>query len=278
MKRVIIILTLLSIKVQAQVNLNFDKRYVECEDKWVAFTINKDSTYNYGFIYIDEQAGLTLNSEGTFKPQKDGTFEIKKIKDASLKVRLEPNSVKVAIIPENLFKDLQIEPIPEWLKFYKSDLNTVKRQYKWGFIYNGWNECEKALSFLMKANEIDPDFEGLAVELAFSYNCLKEYKKAVEILEIAIAKNPADAYINKEYIYSLTKTDGIEKATKQFYNSTKVLKDNSYNAENCYNIIQYYYKQKDKKNFNIWYDELNKWPNDNKQIPTYADQMKKDLE
>lgn len=277
MKNLIIILTLLSIKVQAQVNLTFDKRFVECEDKWVAFKINEDSSYNYGFIYIDPQAGLTLNSEGTFKPKQNGSYEIEKIKETNIKVRLEPNSVKVAIIPENLFKDLQIEQIPEWLKFYKTDINTAKRQYKWGYMYNGWNECAKALPFLIKAKELDPDFEGLAVEFSFSYNCLKKYEKAVEILDEAITKNPTDAYVNKEYIYSLIGAAEIEKATKQFYTSTKVLTDNSFNAENCFNIMQYYYKQKDKKNFKIWYDELKEWPNENEQITKYSNKMKNEL-
>jgi hypothetical protein len=113
MNRIIILIILLSFKVQAQVNLNFDKRSVECEDEWVAFQMNKDSSYNYGFIYIDTQAGLTLNSEGTFKTKQDGSFEIKKISETNIKVRLEPNNVKVAIIPENLYKNLQIEEIPE---------------------------------------------------------------------------------------------------------------------------------------------------------------------
>lgn len=276
MNKIIILFALLSFKVQAQVNLNFDKRFVECEDKWVAFKMNEDTTYNYGFIYIDFEAGLTFNSEGTFKPKQDGSFEIKK-SEMNVKVRLEPNNVKVAIIPDNLFKNLQIEAIPEWLKFYKTDLNTANRQYQWGYMYNGWNECEKALPFLLKAKELDPKFEGLAVELAFSYNCLKDFNKAIEILEDELTRNPSDAYVNKEYIYSVTKTNDIEKAIKQFYNSIKTIKENTYNAENCFNIMEFYYRQKNKKNFTVWYNELKKWPNENKQINKYAELMKKEL-
>ncbi|MDH7444811.1 tetratricopeptide repeat protein [Aquimarina sp. 2201CG14-23] len=277
MNRIIIFFTVLSFSVQAQVNLNFDKRFVECEDKWVAFKVDEDGSHQYGFIYIDDQAGLTLNSEGTFKPKNDGSFEISKMEGANIKVRLEPNNVKVAIIPEKLFKDLQIKKIPEWLKLYKTDINTAKRQYKWGFMYNGWNECEKALSFLLKAKDLDPEFEGLAVEIAFSYNCLEDYYKAIEILEYEIKTNPSNAYVNKEYIFSVTKTDNIEKATTQFYNSIKTIKKDPYQAENCFNIMQFYYIQKDKDNFNKWYTELKKWPNENKQIDQYAELMKKDL-
>ena len=278
MKKIILILvTFISFQLQAQLELDFNKRFVESEDKWVAFQMNDDSTYNYGFIYIDAQAGLTLNSEGTFKPLDDGSFEVKKIKETNIKVRLEPNNVKVAIIPNDLFQSLEIPESPEWLKHYKTDVNTVERQYKWGYMYNGWGECKKALPFLLKAKTIDPNFKGLIVELAYSYNCIKEYSKAIEILEEEIKKKPEDAYINKEFIYSFSKTNAIEKAVNQYYKSIKEIDDNSYNAENCFNIMQFYYKKKDKKNFNKWYKELKKWPNNNKQIDKYADLYKKEL-
>ena len=278
MKKIILILvTFISFQLQAQLELDFNKRFVESEDKWVAFQMNDDSTYNYGFIYIDAQAGLTLNSEGTFKPLDDGSFEVKKIKETNIKARLEPNNVKVAIIPNDLFQSLEIPESPEWLKYYKTDVNTVERQYKWGYMYNGWGECKKALPFLLKAKTIDPNFKGLIVELAYSYNCIKEYSKAIEILEEEIKKKPEDAYINKEFIYSVSKTNAIEKAVNQYYKSIKEIDDNSYNAENCFNIMQFYYKKKDKKNFNKWYKELKKWPNNNKQIDKYADLYKKEL-
>ncbi len=45
-----------SIQAKGQTLLNFNKRFVESEDRWVAFQIDKDSTFTYGFIYIDEQA------------------------------------------------------------------------------------------------------------------------------------------------------------------------------------------------------------------------------
>lgn len=72
--------------------------------------------------------------------------------------------------------------------------------------------------------------------------------------------------MNKEYIYTLTKNKKIDKATEQFNSSIKTIKDKQYNAENCYNILQYFYFQKDKTNFNKWYDELLKHPIENKMI------------
>jgi tetratricopeptide (TPR) repeat protein len=277
MKYTFILFILLTFKLNAQIDLKFDKRFVECEDKWVTFRMSEDSTYTFGFIYIDEQAGLTLNREGKFKINKDNTLSVEKLKETNIKARLQANNVKVALLPESTFKELQIVPQPEWLKFYKTDTTSVKRLYKWGYMYNGWNECKKALSFLIKAKEIDPKYEGLNVELAFSYNCLKEYDKAEQILKEEIKIKPTDAYVNKEYIYTISKTENIEKATKQYLKSLEIIKDKTYNAENCFNIMQYFYNKKDKVEFNIWYKELNKCSNDNKMITEYADKMKAEM-
>lgn len=277
MKYLLILTVIFATKLNAQTILRFDKRFVESEDKWVAFKPDKDSSYAYGFIYIDAQAGLTFNYEGTFKVLPTGDFVPKKLDSTNMKVRLQPNSVLVAFIPDNKFQELKISATPDWLKFYKTDTNSIERLYRWGYMYNGWDECAKALTYLEKAEKINPEFKGLAVELSFSYNCLKQYDKAELILEEEIKTNSTDAYVNKEYIYTLTKNNKIDQAVNQFETSLKTLKDNQYNAENCYNILQCYYNQKDKVNFNKWYDILQKQPNENKLITKYADNMKADI-
>lgn len=277
MKYLIILLALFSNKLSAQTLLNFDKRFVQSEDKWVAFKPDKDSAYAYGFIYIDEQAGLTLNYEGTFKVLTSGEFVPKKLDSTNMKIRLQANNVLVAIIPETKFQELKIATTPDWLKYYKRDTSSIEHLYRWGFLYNGWNECAKALTYLEKAEKINPKFKGLAVELSYSYNCLKQYDKAELILEEEITINTGDAYVNKEYIYTLTKNDKIDKAVNQFEKSLKTLDDNSYNAENCYNIMQFYYTKKDKINFNKWYEILQKQRNENKMITEYANKMKADI-
>lgn len=278
MKFILVITTLFSLKSFAQTNLTFNKRFVECEDKWVAFSMNKDSSYTFGFIYIDAQAGLTLNREGNFKFNPDKTVKVEKLKEASIKVRLQPNNVKVAVIPTTMFKDLEIEEYPNWLKFYKTDTISAKHFYDWGFMYNGWGECEKALTFLERAKKLHSNYKGLIVELAFSYNCLQQFDKSEKLLESEIKKNPSDAYVNKEYIYTLVNNKKIDIACSQFLSLSTTIKDIQYNAENCFNILGYYYKAKDKGNFNKWYIELDKWQITNKLIRTYADNMKKEME
>ncbi|MEC5395307.1 tetratricopeptide repeat protein [Bergeyella sp. RCAD1439] len=250
---------------------------VESEDKWGAFQKNEDDSFHFGFVYIESDAGLTLNYEGTFKILPTGEFIPTKLNSTNMKVRLQPNSVLVAFIPENKFNELKIEATPRWLKYYKTNENTIERLYKWGYMYNAWGECAKALTFLEKAEKMNPKYSGLVVELAFSYNCLKQYDKAENILEEEINSNSSNAYVSKEYIYTLTKIDKIEKAVQQYNSAKKTITDKQYDAENCYNILQYFYFKKDIENFNKWYEELTTLDVKNKMIRDYADRMKQDI-
>lgn len=277
MKHFLLLIFLFATRLNAQTILNFDKRFVQSEDNWVAFQQNKDSSYGYGFIYIDEQAGLTLNYEGTFKISPTGEFVPKKFDSTNIKVRLEPNKVLVAFIPESKFQELKITAIPEWLKYYKTDTNSIARLYRWGFMYNGWDECAKALSFLEKAHKINPNYKGLAVELAYSFNCLEQYDSAVSVLKDALKANPQDAYTNKELVYALIKLGQLDKASESCKNTIAVCADKTYNGENCYNLLREYFVKNDKGNFNLWLNETKKWNVDNDKLIKSITTMEKEI-
>lgn len=277
MKYLLAILTLFTFNLDAQTLLKFDKRFVECEDQWVAFQKGKDSTHIYGFIYIDAQAGLTLNYGGNFTIAGNGLFIPQKNDSANLKIRLESNNVLVAPIPTNKFDELKIPPVPEWLKFYKTDTASVARLVRWGYLYNGWNECAKALTFLEKAQKLDAGFEGLSVELAFSYNCLGRFDQAMLVLQDAVATNPTDAYINKELIYAQIKSNHLEKALESCKRAIAVCADKAYHGENCYNLLHSFYSQKDWKNFWAWLPETKKWSSSNADITGRIKAMEESL-
>lgn len=259
MKTLLILLTLICSQTFAQTNFKFDKRFVESEDRWVMFPMEKDSSYIYGFIYIDEQAGLTLNYEGRFKVMSNGRFSSEKLDSTSLKIRLQPNNVKVAFIPEDKYEDLKITATPDWLKYYKIDTNSVKRLYHWGFMYNGWDMCAKALTYLERAQKIDPDYNGLGVELAFSYNCLEQYDKAIAALKNVIKDNSKDPYPYKELVFALVKSGDLEQAAKICTKAIAVCEDQTYNGEMCYNLLHEYFIKKDKTNFDQWLPVAKKW-------------------
>lgn len=263
MKNVIILFIFFTMSLNAQSLLKFDKRSVQCEDKWVATQMEKDSTYTFGFIYIDSQAGLTLNYEGKFKIDKKGNFNrLEDELDSKLgfmKIRLQPNRVLFAEIPESKFKELKIEETPSWLATYKTDENTIERLYRWGYMYNGWDECSKALTFLEKAEKINPKFKGLQTELAFSYNALEKYDKAETALKKALEYNPNDCYTYKELAYTYTKQVKLEKVSDVYNTMSEICKENKFIQETAYNLAYEYFKIKDKAKFKKWKIETEKW-------------------
>jgi tetratricopeptide (TPR) repeat protein len=260
MKYLLILLAIITNNLKAQTLLKFDKRFVESEDKWVAFDKGKDSIYTYGFIYIDEQAGLTLNFEGEFSITKEGVFVPKKKLDStSVKLRLQPNHVLVAFIPETKFDELKIQAVPEWLSSYKADTNSVRRLYRWGFMYNAWDQPAKALTYLERGQKIDPKFKGLEFELAYAYNALQQYDKAIIVLKSAIETSPKDCYLYKELSYAEFHTGQLEKASATGKQGISFCTDRSIKAEIAYNLAYQYYKAEDKINFKYWADETKKW-------------------
>ena len=64
-------------------------------------------------------------------------------------------------------------------------------------MYNGWNECEKALTFLEKADKIDPNYNGLQTEeyeleqLREKYKD-KEFSDSVSLLHFPWSINDKD--------------------------------------------------------------------------------------
>mgnify|MGYP006165717041 FL=1 len=254
MKNILLTIFFLStLNCFSQDKLIFNTKFVQSEDKWVAFEADSVGSHNFGFIYIDSQAGLTLDYSGTFKIDNNGKFIIKKKElDGSMKVRLQPNNRLVAIIPESHFSELGISKFPEWLKYYKENENSIERLYKWGYMYNGWGECAKALEFLEKANKINPDYKGLRVELGYSYNCLNQSEKAIIILKEAIKHEPKDAYIYKELLYSQIHNNQLKEAIETYEKILKVVEDKTYNAENAYNILGEYFRQKNIEKFKEW--------------------------
>lgn len=263
MKNIFILFILFSLSLNAQNLLKFDKRNVQCEDKWIAFQKDKDSTYTFGFIYIDSQAGLTLNYEGKFKIESKGKFirldDDTKNEVGFMKVRLRPNRTAIAEIPESKFKELKIEKTPSWLKNYKTDENTIERLYRWGYLYNSWDECEKALTYLEKADKINPTFKGLQTELAFSYNALGKYDKAETSLNKAIKDNPNDCYTYKELAYTYTKLSELEKVANTYKTMTKICEEKNFIQETAYNLAFEFFKLKDIIKFKHWKTETEKW-------------------
>ena len=270
MKLLACLCLLLATCAQAQTALKFDKRFVECEDKWVVFRPDKDGTYSYGFIYIDEQAGLTHQVGGAFTIAKDGTYTRipQGLDSVNMKVRLEPNQVRVAWLPPAAFASLKIKATPDWLHFYKTDTTSVKHLYRWGFLYNSWDESAKALTYLQRAQQLDPAFGGLAAELAYTYNALQQYDKAIPVAQQALTAAPSECYLYKELSYAQVHSGALDEAATTYVKSTSLCADKAMKSEIAFNIAGQYYQAKDRKNFDYWARETRKWATKGDQFTT----------
>jgi tetratricopeptide (TPR) repeat protein len=262
MRYLYFILLLLSSNTFAQSQLEFNKIQMECEDRWIAFQ-PEDNWYTFGFIYVNEQAGPTMQYGGHFKILADGTFKLDTTQMPNMKIRLEPNRKAVALIPASKLTDLKVEFTPDWLAAYKHDSLTAENLYRRGFMYNSWDLSAKALPFLEKAKQIDPTL-AVGTELAYTYNALGQYDKAIIAAKGDEAIATDKCYLYKEWAYSYTKLEQFTDAEGIYNTAVKACNDKNTIAEIAYNIAYTYSQLKDKTNFAKWATETRKWaqPND----------------
>jgi tetratricopeptide (TPR) repeat protein len=264
---------LISIKSSAQ--LTFDKKILDCENKWVVFPEEFGGLYKYGFIYVDLQAGLTFEYSGNLKIDSTGKIIAHpKEENATMKIPLNPSKTLIALITEANFEQLKISKDPDYLISNKLKEGSIEQLYSWGSIYNAWGEYQKGMEYLEKASKINSEYKGLSVQLAYSYNRLKQFKKAIEVLKKALVVNPTDAFSNKEYIYALVNNQQIDAAIDIYRNSLEVCPDKTYEAESAFYILQGYFYKIDKKNFDKWLAQTEIVMSSNEQIKEIVEQMK----
>lgn len=276
MKNLVFVL-LITLNLGAQ-ELSFTTKPILAENRWVAW-LEKDGAYMFGFIYIDYAAGPTFHYEGSFKIGTDGSYELLEAqpKYASLKMRLQPNTASVAIIPPQKYKELGVQAEPDWLKIYKSDEKSIDRLQRWGNYYNHFGESEHALKFLDEAYKKDPDFEGVAFEMAFAYNVLKRYEDAIRVLKKALLKNPADCLLHKELIYAQANLSQLKDVVASYDKAVKSCGDKKTLAEMALNITYQYYLIKDSAGFERWAANTLKWATENDMFSRGVEAMRKDL-
>lgn len=276
MRLILIVAFLFSLNAQAQTLLKFDKKNAQCEDQWVAYQKNeKDTSYIFGFIYIDSQAGLTFNYEGSFKIDDKGKFlpAIRPLEAGSMKVRLEPHKGIIAIIPEEKFAELGVKALPDWLAVYKKGENTIERLQRWGYLYNAWNMSAKALTYLEKAYQLNPKFTGVEFELGYAYNALGQFGKAAEVLSAAIVTSPKECYLYKELSYANIHLKKIDEASKIAFKGIEACDEKPIKAEIAFNIAADYFNKKDLPNFSAWAKETRKWTTKDDQFSKYLEAM-----
>ncbi|MUU79722.1 tetratricopeptide repeat protein [Winogradskyella endarachnes] len=270
-----IITSMFCFSQQDLIPLKFDTKYYNAIDKWVAFPkTEKDSTYTLGFIYIDEMAGFTFNFENSFTIKNNILIPAKKdsiLNTTSLKSRLSTNTKNVAIINEEQIKELNLPSTPAWLEIYKNNEDSVEYLKQIGYHYNHIGASTNAIEPLLKAYNKQPHYKGLEFELAFAFNATKQFKKAIPVLEKAIANKNNDQLIYKELGYALMNIEEYDKAENAFNEGIKNAKDNNIKVEMAINMCSLYFNNKNEKKYNKWIKIAKQYIDETSQFSKYID-------
>jgi len=284
MKRIFILLLLTSNIIFAQKNntpldLKFETNYFDAKDQWVAIPKKEtDSTYLYGFIYLDDMAGFTFNVESTFHVDKNGKFIGQKTdKTSSIKKRLEKNTVKIALLSSNRQKELELPKEPDWLKIYNEYNSEVEQLTRLGFHLNAIDACERALIPLLKADKINSNFKGLAFEIAYAYNHLGQFDKAIPVLQKVI-KNSYDEMLYKELGYAYVNSKKNNEAESIYKKGIKISKSNAIKSEMAINMANAYFIEKNKLKFDEWANIVKQYASPNSQYIKYIEYFEKEWE
>ena len=191
MKQIILLIALLCAPLftaRAQKNgLNFDKKFYECENKWVALPQKEgEKEYMYGMVYLDGQAGYTFDYQGTFTVTNSKFVKDNKPREASMKYRIEKNWTLLAVLSDQRVKEMGLPAEPDWLHIYRDGEDTTARLHHKGFILNDIGATAEAISVLLKAYTKESHYEGVEFELAFAYNAAEQYDKAIEVLKLSL--------------------------------------------------------------------------------------------
>ncbi|MFD0763704.1 tetratricopeptide repeat protein [Mucilaginibacter lutimaris] len=243
---------------KADTALKFDKRYTQCEKKWVVLSkVDTAKKYNYGYVYIDEQAGFTFDLQGAFAVDEKGryvgdTMLLKKT--GSIKYRIAPNWKPLALLPVKHLQELKLPIEPAWIKNYYHYTDTAYHNYRLGWVYNDANECDTALKYLEKAYQINPHKADVEFEMAYAYNVLKRYEDAVKVLKPAIDKNPDNPLLIKELGYAYLKLNALEQALAVYLRAYNAFTEQKSEAkgEAAFNSARIYKRQEKLPEYKIW--------------------------
>lgn len=260
--------------------LKFETIYYDAIYKWAAFPkAEADSTYVYGFIYLDMQAGFTFNHEGTFHIDELGKLvSSKKESNSMIKVRLGNTTKNVALLSSLQIKELGVTPVPDWLKYYKKPIDDAESLTRTGYHLNAVGGSKKALEFLLKAYKKSPHHKGLEFELGFAYNALGQYEKAIEILNKATTHDPKNALLYKEFGYAYLNLHKLPEAEAIYKRGVEIATDKELSCEMAINMANYYFIQKSKDKFNEWANLVKQNASPNSQYIKYIEYFEKEWE
>lgn len=254
MKKItLLLLAIISFSGFAQ-DKTYDTEYFRCENKWVLLPNKENDTINnFGFIYLDRSAGFTYDHGGSYYI-KDGKEMIVSIQPVTNRImhRLEPNTVRMQIMPDNIREQLKLPKEPVWLSTYREGEDDTDALVKRGWHFNHVGGSDIAIPLLEKAYLREPHAEGLEFELSYAYNAAERYDEAVKVLDKAIKNDPKNFWFLRELGYSYVHVDKLDQAEKTYKKGIAMSDNKVQQAEMAFNMAGAYYRKTNRKKFDEW--------------------------
>jgi tetratricopeptide (TPR) repeat protein len=252
---------------QKRAGLSYDAHMSDCENRWVAlYHKDDDSSYTYGFVYIDSEAGFTLHYVGRFTIDSDGNYHVApnpiSPDKMTLIIRLEQNGI-AALLPARGLSQLDLPEKPDWLKSYEDRADPITHKVNWGSIYNGIGDSRRALDFLEAAYREKPDAPKVVFELAYAYNALQRPEDAIRVSKDEFRKNPKDELLCRELAFAYLHLNSYKDAVDQ-YKSCIALCDDSDSgraekSELAMNLSAAFGQLGDAQNRGRWLEQAKAW-------------------
>jgi len=249
----------------ADTSLKFNKRYTQCERKWVVRRPDNTGKYAFGFIYIDSQAGFTFDFKGNFILGENNKYIVDTSisHNTSIKARLYPQWGNVAVLPASHFNELGIKPQPNWIGNYYHYTDTLAHNFRWGFIYNDLDQSDTALVYLNKVYAVQPHYKGLEFELIFAHNALNDYDGAIKIINAALEADAINPLLYRELGYACMKQKFFDKAISAYKTGINLCTDSQPDtkAEMAINLAEVYKSIGSDDDFKTWGKLAKSWAN-----------------
>src|SRR5262245_37410726 len=216
----------------------------DAENRWVAFPLRDRPGYSYGFVYIDTQAGFTVDTGGEFTIDPEGNYV--KVPGSSpvgyrASVRLTTNP-RVMILPVQAIGQLGLQATPDWLSVYRDTSDPIARGIGRGRAFNHIGASQRALVPLEEVLGTEPNAPGLAFELAYAYNVLGRFDRAAEVATAALQREPGNWVLCKEAAYAHRGAGRYGDAVEQYKRCLAITpeSDPERRAELAYNLAGTY--------------------------------------
>jgi len=249
-------------------DLRYNVHMSDCENRWVALYHNaNDRDYTYGFVYIDPQAGFTLQYVGRFTIDSSGDYHEAPNPlppdKLNLKIRLQGRNGVAAPLPPRALAQLGLPEKPDWLKFYEDKGDPVTHKVSWGFFYNDIGDSRRAIDYLESAYGEKPDAPRVVFELTFAYNAVGRPADAIRISKSEFARNPKDELLCREIAFAYLTLKSYKEATEQYPACIALLDDSdgarAEKSELAMNLSAAYERMGDTQNRDAWVKKARDW-------------------